>query len=100
MVNKRLSDLSCNKDYEKAKPMYETALNESNYKTTLTYTKTTNINNRNRANNIVWFNPHYSQNVKANIRKIFLKLVKKHFPRGYKLYKIFNRNTLKLQLHE
>ena len=39
MVNKRLSDLSCNKDYEKAKPMYETALNESDYKTTLTYTK-------------------------------------------------------------
>ena len=31
-----------------------------------------------------------------NIGKTFLKLVKKHFPRGHKLYKIFNRNTLKL----
>ena len=76
--------------------MYETALNESGYKTTMTYTKTTNVNNRNRARNIIWFNPPYSQNVKTNIGKTFLKLVKKHFPRGHKLYKIFNRNTLKL----
>ena len=97
MINKRLSDLSCNEEeYEKAKPLYETALNESGYKTTLTYTKTTNVNNRNRARNIIWFNPPYSQNVKTNIGKTFLKLVKKHFPRGHKLYKIFNRKTVKL----
>ena len=76
--------------------MYETALNESGYKTTMTYTKTTNVNNRNRARNIIWFNPPYSQNVKSNIGKRLLKLVKKHFPRDHKLYKIFNRNTLKL----
>ena len=97
MINKRLSDLSCNEEeYEKSKPLYETAINESGHKTTLTYTKTTNVNNRSRARNIIWFNPPYSQNVKTNIGKTFLKLVKKHFPRGHKLYKIFNRNTLKL----
>ena len=97
MINKRLSDSSCNEEeYEKAKPLYDTALNESGYKTTMAYTKTTNVNNRNRARNIIWFNPSYSQNVKTNIGKAFLKLVKKHFPRGHKLYKIFNRNTLKL----
>ena len=97
MINKRLSDLSCNEEeYEKAKLLYETALNESGYKTTLTYTKTTNVNNRNRARNIIWFNPACSQNVKTNIGETFLKLVKKHFPRGHKLYKIFNRNALKL----
>ena len=46
MINKRLSDLSCNEEeYEKAKPLYETALNGSGYKTTMTYTKTTNVNN-------------------------------------------------------
>ena len=50
MINKRLSDLSCNEEeYEKAKLLYETALNKSGYKTTMTYTKTTNVNNRNRA---------------------------------------------------
>ena len=76
--------------------MYETALNESDYKTTMTYTKTTNVNNRNRARNFILFNPLYSQKVKTNIGKAFLKLVKKHFPRGHKLYKIVNRNALKL----
>ena len=97
MINKGLSDLSCNEEeYEKAKPLYETALNESGSKKALTYTKTTNVNNRNRARNIIWFNPPHSQNVKTNIGKALIKLVKKHFPRGHKLYKIFNRNTLKL----
>ena len=88
MINKRLSDLSCNEEeYEKAKPLYETALNESGYKTTLTYTKTTNVNNRNRARKLTdLFNPPHSQNVKTNIGKAFIKLVKKHFPRGHKLY--------------
>ena len=60
MVKKRLSDSPCNEaEYEKVKPLYETALNESGYKTRLTYTKTTNVNNRNRARNIIWFNPPY-----------------------------------------
>ena len=46
MINKRLSVLSCNEEeYEKAKPLYETTLNGSGYKTTMTYTKTTNVNN-------------------------------------------------------
>ena len=57
-VNKRLSDVACNEEeYEKAQPVYETALNESGYKTTMTYTKATNVNKRNRARNIIWFNP-------------------------------------------
>ena len=61
MIKKRLADLSCNKEkYEKAKPFYGTALKEKGYKTTMTYTKTTNINNRNRARNIISFNPPYS----------------------------------------
>ena len=78
MINKRLSDLSCNEEeYEKAKPLNETALNESGYKKTMPYTKTTTANNRNRARNVRW-------------------LLKKYFPRDHKLYRIFNRNTLKL----
>ena len=86
IINKRVSDLYWNEEeYEKAKPVYETVLNESGYKTTMTYTKTTNVNNRSRARNIVWFNPPYRQNVKTSIGKTFLKLVKKHFPRGQKL---------------
>ena len=81
MINKGLSDLSCNEEeYGKAKPLHETAFNQSGHKTTVTYAKTTNSNNKNRVPNIIWFNPPYSQNVKTNIRKPSLKLVKKHFP--------------------
>ena len=45
MINKRLSDLSRNEEEcEKAKPLYESPLNESGSKTTMSYTKTTNNN--------------------------------------------------------
>ena len=75
MIRKRLSDLSCNeKGYEKkAKPFCGTALIGSGYEISLAYTRS----NRNRASNIIWFNPPYSQNVKTNIGKTFLKLTKK-----------------------
>ena len=46
MTNKRLWDLSCNEEYEKTKPLCETSLNNSVYKTTMTYTKTTTTSNR------------------------------------------------------
>ena len=52
MINKRLPDLSSNEEeYEKAKPLYETAVNESGYKKTMAYTKTTTANNM--VNNMV-----------------------------------------------
>ena len=45
---------------------------------------------RNRNRKVFWFNPKYSQIVKINIGKLFIKLVRKHF------LKILNLNTLKL----
>ena len=97
MINKRLSDLSCNKDeFKKAKPLYENALKESEYETEMKCETSENKNNRNRHRKIIWFNPPFSQSVKTNIGKIFLKLIRKHFPRHHKLHKIFNPNTLKL----
>ena len=44
----------------------------------------------------MWFNPPFSLNVKAIIGKVFLKLVRKHFPRSHRLSKIFNLNTIKI----
>ena len=97
MINKRLSDLSCNKEeFDKAKPLYEKSLHESGYKTSMSYGQTEVKNSRNRSRNIIWFNPPFSQNVKTNIGKLFLKLVKKHFPKHHPLHKIFNPNTVKL----
>ena len=97
MINKRLSDLSFNEDeFEKAKPLHENALKESGYKAEMKHETSKNINIRNRHRKIIWFNPPFSQSLKTNIGKIFLKLVRKHFPRDHKLHKIFNPNTLKL----
>ena len=97
MINKRLSHLSCNKEeFDKAKPLYEKSLHESGYKTSMPYAQTEVKISRNRSRNIIWFNPPFSQNVKTNIGKLFLKLVKKHFPKHHRLHKIFNPNTVKL----
>ena len=74
MINKKLSGLSGNeKEYKKAKLLYETTLNQNGYKITMTYTKTTTANSRNRGRNFIWFNSPYHQNVKTNIGKTFLK---------------------------
>ena len=35
-------------------------------------------------------------NVRTNIGKTFLKLMRKHFPNGNPSHKIFNKNTLKV----
>ena len=50
--------------------------------------------NRNRNRKILQFNRPFSQNVKANISIIFIKLIKKTFSKDHKLHKIFNNNTI------
>ena len=97
MINKRLSELSCNQEeFNKVKPLYQGALSERNYKASLKFEKPQYNNKRNRLRKVTWSNPPFSQNVKTNIGKIFLKLVKQHFPKHHKLNKTFNKNTLKL----
>ena len=97
MINKMLSDLSCHKDeFDKANLLDEKSLQGSGCKTLMSYAETKTKTNKNGSQNIIWFNPPFSQNVKTNIGKIFLKLTKKHFPNHHRLHKIFNRNTIKL----
>ena len=50
---------------------------------------------RNRNKKMIWFNPHFSLNVKTNIVKEFFKLIRKHFPRDHSFIKILNLNTIK-----
>ena len=45
---------------------------------------------------IIWFNPSYSKNVLTKVGNQFLKLINKHFPRHPKLYKLFNKNNVKV----
>ena len=42
-----------------------------------------------RKRKVMWFNPPL--NVKASVEKIFLKLVKRHFPKENPLHKIFKK---------
>ena len=43
-----------------------------------------------------WFNPPYNKAVYTNIGRKFLELVEKHFPKGSKWHKHFNRHTVKV----
>ena len=56
-----------------------------------------NNRNKTRKRNILWFNPSYSQSVKSNVEKIFLKLVRSHFQETHRFHKIFNKNNVKVR---
>ena len=101
-IEKRLSSLSSSKEVlEETAPYYEQYLSNCGYKEKLNYCDPTSpnfITKRKRQRKIVWFNPPYSKTVKTKIKKFFLQLIKKHFPKEHKFHKILNRNTLKLSL--
>ena len=102
-INKRLLELSSIEEaFNNAKPPYQEALKNSGYEHELKYEKATQENTahkpekRNRQRNIMWYNPPFSPNVQTNVGKSFLRTVKRSFPPGHPLHKIFNQNTLKL----
>ncbi len=98
-INRRISDISCNEtEFNKAKPIYEDALQSSGYNQPLTFDKQRSPPRarRNRQRNIIWYNPPYSKNVKTNIGKTFLKLIDKHFHKDHKFHKLFNKNNIKV----
>ena len=99
-INKRLSSISCNKvEFDKAAPLYQEALEKSNYEYKLEFDPSAGKprnRSKNRKRKITWFNPPFSQNVKTNVGEKFLKLVEKSFPPNHPLRSICNRNTLKL----
>ena len=83
-IGKRLSELWCYKEiFEKAIPPYHDAFKKIGFKENLVNTPKTTTSNildkKQRKRKIIWFNPPYSVNVKTNIGKIFLSLLKKHF---------------------
>ena len=54
-------------------------------------------NKKQQKRNIIWFNPPYSRRRTNQHRKIFLNLIKKHFPPQHKLYKLCNKNLVKIR---
>ena len=101
-ISKRVSEISSNEEiFKQSIPIYEKALKDSGFNEKLVYNKENTTSNeqnqkKKRKRKTIWFNPPYSSTVKTNVGKLFLKLVKQHFPKGHKLHKIFNKNTIKV----
>ena len=78
---------------------YQNALNAAGYEALLEYKEMDadeNKNKKNRIRNVIWFNPPFSKNVKTNLGGKFLTLIRKHFPKGSELYKLFYTKKVKL----
>ena len=75
----------------------ETDLNPTQRPVNLMYQKPekSGKKRRRKPRNVIYFNPPYSKTVKTNVIKLFLSLIDKHFPKGHKFHKCFNRNTVK-----
>jgi hypothetical protein len=100
-IGKRISEISSDQEtFKKAAPVYNQALRVAGYNHEIKYVdKPSPIrpgNKKNRRRKVMWYNPPYSKSVKTNIGEKFLCLIDKHFPRGSRLHKIFNRYTLKV----
>ena len=99
-IENRLSKISANEEiFITAIPPYQAALEASGYSHKLKFdpnarSKPPRTKNRNRK--VTWFNPPFSKNVKTNIGKQFLAIIKETFPKTHSLHKICNTNTIKL----
>ena len=98
-IEKRVSSLCSDEDtFNRHKGLYEGALKEAGYNYQMQYSrppekKTTN---KKRWPVHIYFNPPFSMNVRTDVGRQFLGLVKKHFPMDGKWGKTLNIHTLKL----
>ena len=73
MVEKRLSRLSSTKEiFDEEIEIYQKALNDSGYKTTLSYNpNVTKKTSKRKPRKVTWFNPPFNLDVKTNIAAKF-----------------------------
>ena len=106
-INKRLASISSTQDeFNRAAPAYQKALNASGYKHTLKMpTENETDQNKNQNTNtvkkrskreIIYYTPPFNRALKTKLGRVFLDLVRKHFPKHHRLYPILNKNTLKI----
>ena len=97
-INHRLINNSSNKEiFKKGIPEYQKALRASGYDHVLEYkTIDSKKKKKNRGRKSIWFTPPYNRQVITNIGRIFIELIKKHFPKHNALYKISNGNNVKI----
>ncbi len=102
MIGSRLSSISSSESiFNQAKCEYEEALKASGHEAGLKYepsdpqiTGTRRKRQRNRK--IIWFNPPFNLAVATDIGRKFFALLDRHFRPNHRLYKIINRNNVKL----
>ena len=98
-LEKRISEMSSNKGiFDESIKSYKDALKESDFSQASNYIlqQQPTKNKKNRKWKIICFNPPFSRSVKSNIGRILLSLLLKHFSQNHTMYKIFNRNTVKI----
>ena len=102
MASKRISETSSNEQiFKESIPIYEKPLKKNGFHEKLEYVreevdKHCKEEKKRQKQKIIWLNPSFSNSVKSNVGKQFLKLVRQHFSKGHKLNKIFHKNTLKV----
>ena len=103
-ISRRLSSVSSSvQKFNEEVPHYQHALNQAGYSENLRYVEESeprNIDERvpkkQRKRNVLWFNPPWAGNLKTNVGRLFLNLVKKHFPPSSPLHKLFNTKNMKI----
>ena len=81
MVNKKISDLSCDKSaFNNTKVTYELALKHIGYNSETKFDRQPSTT-RNRTRKNCWLYPLFRQKVKTNIGKIYFELVRKNAPK-------------------
>ena len=86
-IAKRISDISSSEVvFNESIPIYSDALRKRGFHDNVTFIpKTTNTKTnkkKTRKRKVIWLYPPYCVSVKTNVGRIFLKLIKKHFPKG------------------
>ena len=99
-INNRLSKLSVDENvFNAAVEPYQTALDESGYNFKLKFDPQASSDQKKkriRKRKTIYFNPPWSSDVKTNIGQKFLEIVKSTFHEKHPLFKICNRNTMKI----
>ena len=103
-VSKRLSYVSSDKDkFDEEVNHYQEAIKQAGYTENLEYVVDSEPRNtderkpqKKRKRKVLWFNPPWTANLKTNVGRLFLNLVKKHFPPSSPLHKLFNTKNMKI----
>ena len=102
-IEKHISDILTNENVlAQSIPIYQDDSQKSGIKEQLKYIASDNSRENNTEEKkrckrkTIWSNPPCSLNVRTNLDKTFLKLIRKHFLNGNPSHKIIDKNTLKV----